>query len=803
MGVLFEELTALEALQAAGIPTSMYVGKSWASVVELLKSAGYAKLSNGLWASGELLTGAASTSAGTALATTTNVGAIEVLTGDAVLAADGSVAAYLGGTGASAATVGSSTAAAGAITLTPKTAVIAAVATACGLALAYDTGQWIGSEFFDGADFDWSKDSIGGKVITLLTGDGKTYIDEDLANRIKDRLIEIGAFDESFEPEQLVKGKKVNFLHNLYYNHNDPLLSGVENIDVAFELCAQHIMSKFNLTSDFAVRTPTAVMIINNSNTDIRIGLQVWFIDSSPVQYLYGNDIYVSSSTPEDKLISFNEVLSSNMGNKLNDWSGTYVIFDIPSLSGKRIKAASVEAKTKNMGKNWEVTNSSSGGVNEMFFEYPSSSKWHRYFPLGGIVEGVPGVSKQPNATYPSSNPLSQTYPSWINSGNKIFAGDDNDVNKKINMIPISIPAEGESSKPQSDAQTGTNSDESVKEQIDSQEEVSQETNIDPSIKIPTDDTGDLPITPVPAVGIPGTGFVAIYNPTQAQLASFSQYLWSDDFITNIKKLFEDPMQAIIGLHMIYATPSRGTDHNIVCGYLDSGVNSRTVSNQYINIACGAIKVSKYFGNILDYAPYTKIQLFLPFIGVVSLDTNEVMGSTLNVTYRVDVLTGACLAQVSVSRSDYGAVMYTFSGNCAVQLPITGGNYSSIIANTIGIGASIGATIASGGALAPVAVAGAAAGVSNSHLNVAHSGSIGANAGAMGGKIPYLIITRPKPYNANNYNNFYGYPSNNTIKLSSCTGYTRVKDIHLENISSATDDELNEIESLLKEGVII
>lgn len=802
MGVLFDELTALEALQAAGIPTSMYVGKSWASVVELLKSAGYAKLSNGLWASGELLTGVASTSAGTALATTTNVGAIEVLTGDAVLAADGSVAAYLGGTGASAATVGSSTAAAGAITLTPKTAIIAAVATACGLALAYDTGQWIGSKYFDGADFDWSKDSIGGKIITLLTGDGKTYIDEDLANRIKDRLIEIGAFDESFEPEQLVIGKKVNFLHNLYYNPADQLLSGVKNIDIALELCAQNIMSRFNLTSDFAVRTPTSVNIRYFSNTNIRIGLQVWFINSSPVQYLYDYDIYVSSSTPENKLTDFNEVLSSNIGNKLDRWDGAYVKFNIPSLSGKQIYSVSVDCITEDMGKNWEISSSSYGG-SEMFFSYSSSPEVHDYFPLGGIIEGVPGVQKQPNATYPSSNPLSQTYPSWINNGVKIFAGDDDDVNKKINMIPISIPANGESSKPQSDAQTGTNSDESVKEQIDSQEEVSQETNIDPSTKIPTDDTGDLPITPVPAVGIPGTGFVAIYNPTQTQLASFSQYLWSNDFIDNVKKLFEDPMQAIIGLHMIYATPSRGADHNIICGYLDSGVNSRTVSNQYINIACGAIKVNKYFGNILDYAPYTKIQLFLPFIGVVSLDTNEVMGSTLNVTYRVDVLTGACLAQVSVSRSDYGAVMYTFSGNCAVQLPITGGNYSSIIANTIGIGASIGATIASGGALAPVAVAGAAAGVSNSHLNVAHSGSIGANAGAMGGKIPYLIITRPKPYNANNYNNFYGYPSNNTIKLSSCTGYTRVKDIHLENISSATDDELTEIESLLKEGVII
>lgn len=788
MGVLFDELTALEALQAAGIPTSMYVGKSWASVVELLKSAGYAKLSNGLWASGELLTGVASTSAGTALATTTNVGAIEVLTGDAVLAADGSVAAYLGGTGASAATVGSSTAAAGAITLTPKTAIIAAVATACGLALAYDTGQWIGSKYFDGADFDWSKDSIGGKVITLLKGDGKTYIDEDLANRIKDRLIEIGAFDDD-----IVVPVNPNIDDNLtkpVTEFNRIPLGALIN----------------NLPGDFIV---DALALVDNYSSVLDLN------DSNSV-YLIGAGYY-------NKDYRFKQVYIAKVDNLSNKTLSNFVLYDGNNSSLNILNTTMISnIDNYKLLRLYGPINTTTYVINDGSFRAdighynipgvynPESTMGFTpdTFFLGSNIAGLekgglPGVSKQPNATYPSSNPLSQTYPNWINSGNKIFAGDDDDVNKKINMIPISIPANGESSKPQSDAQTGTNSDESVKEQIDSQEEVSQETNIDPSIKIPTDDTGDLPESPVPAVGIPGTGFVAIYNPTQSQLASFSQYLWSNDFVDNIKKLFEDPMQAIIGLHMIYATPSRGADHNIICGYLDSGVNSRTVSNQYINIACGAIKVNKYFGNILDYAPYTKIQLFLPFIGVVNLDTNEVMGSTLNVTYRVDVLTGACLAQVSVSRSDYGAVMYTFSGNCAVQLPITGGNYSSIIANTIGIGASIGATIASGGALAPVAVAGAAAGVSNSHLNVAHSGSIGANAGAMGGKIPYLIITRPKPYNANNYNNFYGYPSNNTIKLSSCTGYTRVKDIHLENISSATDDELTEIESLLKDGVII
>ena len=48
-----------------------------------------------------------------------------------------------------------------------------------------------------------------------------------------------------------------------------------------------------------------------------------------------------------------------------------------------------------------------------------------------------------------------------------------------------------------------------------------------------------------------------------------------------------------------------------------------------------------------------------------------------------------------------------------------------------------------------------------------------------------------------------GYQSNITSQLSSCRGYTEVEYVHLTGISGATDTELNEIENLLKEGVII
>ena len=81
------------------------------------------------------------------------------------------------------------------IATTPKLAVVTAVASACGLAFGFDLGQELVDKYFGDDDFDWSTDSIGAKVISYVSGD-KTYVDEDLVNRIKDRLIDIGAFSD-------------------------------------------------------------------------------------------------------------------------------------------------------------------------------------------------------------------------------------------------------------------------------------------------------------------------------------------------------------------------------------------------------------------------------------------------------------------------------------------------------------------------------------------------------------------------------------------------------------------------------
>ena len=317
----------------------------------------------------------------------------------------------------------------------------------------------------------------------------------------------------------------------------------------------------------------------------------------------------------------------------------------------------------------------------------------------------------------------------------------------------------------------------------------------------PTDTSGDTGDTPTPGsmAGVTASGMCSVYNPTKQELINFSAWLWSPNFLDNFLKIFANPMDAIIGLHIMYATPITTTPSNIICGYLDSGVSAKVVNQQFSYIDCGTVQVPEYYGNAIDYEPYTQMHCYLPFIGIVSLKPNDVIGKQLNIKYGVDAMTGTCLAILTTKKGESDIVKYTFAGNCATQIPVSGGSYAQMITGLAGVAASAVAGVATGN---PIALLGAGASILNTHLDVAHSGSIGANAGAMGIRKPYLIITRKSAYDAANYSNYYGLPANKTLVLGTCKGFTRVKSVHVE-IPLATSNEKKEIETLLKQGIII
>ena len=314
-------------------------------------------------------------------------------------------------------------------------------------------------------------------------------------------------------------------------------------------------------------------------------------------------------------------------------------------------------------------------------------------------------------------------------------------------------------------------------------------------------DTGSGSTDPIILPTGQASSLWAIYNPTQAQVDSFGGWLWSSNFVEQLKKLFNDPMQAIIGIHKVFATPHTGSTQTIVCGYLDSGVPSKVVTSQYTDVDCGSVNLREYFGNVFDYSPFTSVKMFLPFIGIVPLDVAYIMRSTISVKYTVDVLTGACVANITVNRDGAGGVIFTYAGSAIVSYPISSGSYVGVISGALSIAAGIAGTVASGGMTLP-AVAGAVSGLSRAHTDIQHSGQFSGAAGAMGGKKPYLIIERPQTRIADNVDDYEGKPSNATLRIGDCVGFTRVIDAHL-SIPNAYASETAEILQLLKEGVII
>lgn len=315
-------------------------------------------------------------------------------------------------------------------------------------------------------------------------------------------------------------------------------------------------------------------------------------------------------------------------------------------------------------------------------------------------------------------------------------------------------------------------------------------------------ESDEIPIPLPPTAGAVDSGFITLYNPSMSQIQDLGSFMWSDLFdLDTFKKIFSDPMQAILGLSVVPVVPPRGASVNVKIGNIQSGVFMPTVTSQYVQKDFGQIALNEYWGGYLDYSPYTQVEIYLPFIGVRPLATDDVMGKTLHLVYNIDLLSGACMAFIAVNED----VLYQFIGQCSCSVPITGNDWTNVINGVLNIAGAIGTTIATGGLSAPQAVGAVtavASSVVSSKPRVEKSGSLSGMGGMLGVFSPYLIITRPRQALPAGQNAFQGYPAFITRTLGSVTGFTRVTDIHLDGLT-CTDAEKTEIKQLLEQGVIL
>lgn len=324
------------------------------------------------------------------------------------------------------------------------------------------------------------------------------------------------------------------------------------------------------------------------------------------------------------------------------------------------------------------------------------------------------------------------------------------------------------------------------------------------------DGTGDdIDIPSLPTVSANDTGFITLFNPSITQLKNLASYMWSGLFDLNTyRKLFADPMDCILGLSIVPVAVPNGASKEVKVGNISTGVSMTTASTQYVEVDCGSLNVNEYWGAYLDYDPYTKAEIYLPYIGTHPIAVDDIMKKTVTVKYHVDILSGACTAYVKCG----GSVLYTFIGQCSSSIPITANDWTNVINGVLSIAGSIGTMVATGGLSAPISTgslmgAAAAAGpIASTAINtmkpsVEKSGSMSGTGGMLSIQTPYLILTRPRQALPSSQNAFMGYPSFITEYLGGLSGYTEIEAIHLDGIS-ATDAEIQELETLLYKGVI-
>ena len=346
--------------------------------------------------------------------------------------------------------------------------------------------------------------------------------------------------------------------------------------------------------------------------------------------------------------------------------------------------------------------------------------------------------------------------------------------------------------------------------------------------------------------GAQACGLITIFSPTDNQLRYLADIIWGKGFFQFMQNLVENISDLFISFGMVPFTVSKGAtvevtwfDFAISGQQVGTGIHLDKAASQFVEMDMGTIMLDgsddRIFAtdSVLDYSPYSRLGIYLPFIGYQELDIDECRNNSLHLIYRIDILSGTVVAIIRIQERD----IYQFTGNCLTQLPLTSMDAQTMISNAVNIGiaaAGAGATgaVASAGdaltaenlANGDITAAGAelqnaqramqvsnaggslAAATANGMMgmkpNFKKSGGIGASASLISVMQPYLFLTTPRQSMPDNYNKVCGFPCNVGGTLGDFEGFTVVEDIRLNGLV-ATSPEVEEIYRLLKSGVII
>ena len=323
---------------------------------------------------------------------------------------------------------------------------------------------------------------------------------------------------------------------------------------------------------------------------------------------------------------------------------------------------------------------------------------------------------------------------------------------------------------------------------------------------------------PLPSVSFfPNSNAYNRYWLTGANLDDLQAWIFGETFLNDIRRLWNDPAEYLINISYY---PFNGYLHdvnnvqqaNISIGNLTSGISAFAMGNGYsAKFRGGTYQLKEYYGTYLDYAPYTSVEMYIPYIGYKQLNVNDIMGKTLELIYAVDWDTNTLTA--TIMADDKPLTMY--SGAFGVKLSLSGSNANqiaeTIAQGIIGTVTTTGMAIAAGVTGNPVgAIAGgvkAAEGALNTLFNIQNSprqfGTPTPSTGVYNTQIPHLIIHRPMTAEPEAYKNLLGYSAGYSGIVSEFSGFLKCRSVQLNGSDTISGAEQLEIINLMKGGIFI
>ena len=288
----------------------------------------------------------------------------------------------------------------------------------------------------------------------------------------------------------------------------------------------------------------------------------------------------------------------------------------------------------------------------------------------------------------------------------------------------------------------------------------------------------------------------------KGRLQQLGRKLWDYSFYDFIQNLNASPIENIVSIKMYPFVIPGGEEVQIILGNVGMGVKGKPVDIDYnckhvINPS-GTTIAKKYPQkyNYLNSNVFTRLSIFLPYIGFKELDASVFLDHELKVEYIVDILTGSCVAMCYAD--DVPIVQY--NGLMGLDIPISATNRAQVEA---GIVQSVGQ---SAFAIAQKDLGGAANAALNILSHSFHTETQGTASPSCNSFIThdvFYILEAPEVQFPSGYAHAHGLPLFLTKSLNKVHGFTVCDNVDTSGIQGATLEEKEMIKEALEEGVYL